>query len=192
MGEARRKRFAREADYAMGQAVPRPGTCPACGSKQIGHITPGPDQPKEIRNVEHGVCADCRAIWEAFPPLYVEDGVCAEPCDNCAFRPGSPEQGDPEKWKALIATLKPDQSYGHFTGRFYCHKHVPIDMTKGPGNFLFPQRPLDAGDLTLPEPTMVPDTSKMRTCSGFLRMFWAQNAKRESKGTTDEPDPRPQ
>jgi prophage regulatory protein len=64
MGEARRKAEA----YAAGEPRPRPNRCPACLS--------------------------CSAIWEALPSLYVEDPVCAEPCDNCAFRPGSPEQRD--------------------------------------------------------------------------------------------------
>jgi hypothetical protein len=30
-----------------------------------------------------------------------------EPYDNCAFRPGSPEQADTAKWKELIAKLRP-------------------------------------------------------------------------------------
>lgn len=131
-------------------------------------------------------CLTCAAVWEAFPEVYVRDPVCAEPCDNCAFRPGSPEQQDPEKWKGLIASLKPDSSYGYFTGRFYCHKGVPIDMTKGPGNFLFPQQPLtmDGEPVLLADgtPATTEDTSKMRTCTGFLRLFWAQSRKAYHSG----------
>jgi hypothetical protein len=41
------------------------------------------------------------------------------PCDNCAFRPGSPEQADTAKWKELIAKLRAG-------GTFHCHKGVPI------------------------------------------------------------------
>ena len=52
---------------------------------------------------EWQTCRDCRAVWEAFPPVYARDPVCAEPCDNCAFRPGSPEQADPERWKRVEA-----------------------------------------------------------------------------------------
>lgn len=120
------------------------------------------------------LCRACSAVWEAFPAAgYVEDPVCAEPCDNCAFRPGSPEQQDKEGWKTLTANLRPggDPMGDH---RFYCHKHVAIDLTKGPGNFIFPTYDgLTVAGTTTP----IPDTSKMRTCSGYLRMLWALNAK---------------
>jgi hypothetical protein len=171
MGEAKRKREAATDAYAFGQAVPRPSICPACGGKRIAFST--------INDCEYGVCPDCEAVWEAFPPLYVEDVVCAEPCDNCAFRPGSPEQADPEKWKALIASLKPDQSYGHFTGQFFCHKNVPIDIKRGRGNFLFPRRKLVLDGIA--EPVDDFDVTKMRRCVGWLRMVWAQNAKGGTK-----------
>ena len=119
-------------------------------------------------------CYNCKAAWEPFPlEGYIEDEVCAEPCDNCAFRPGSPEQEDKAEWKALIDTLRPDGD-GWFQGRFYCHKEVPIDLSKGPSNFLYPQKPG-------PDGALVWDTSKMRTCSGFLRMFWALQAKQEAE-----------
>ena len=51
-------------------------------------------------------CLDCRAVWEPFPPTYARDPVCAEPCDNCAFRFGSPEQKDTEGWNYLIEILR--------------------------------------------------------------------------------------
>jgi hypothetical protein len=180
MGEARRKL---DAD-ACGIPRPRDHRCPGCGSKRIM------DMPTaELRAIAAGIscdwqaCRDCRAVWEPFPPDYARDPVCADPCDNCAFRPGSPEQGDPERWKALIASLKPDTDYQGFGGRFYCHKGVPIDMTKGPGNFLFPQKPvvMDGNPLCNPDGTIVTaeDVGRMRICSGFLRMVWARNRKAE-------------
>jgi hypothetical protein len=193
MGEAQRKREIRADAFACGRPVPRPIHCPACGSKRIAYVPKGSipsivalaaATDKDL-DVEYGACGKCRALWEAFPPLYIEDPVCAEPCDNCAFRPGSPEQQDPEKWKALIASLKPEQSLGHFTGKFFCHKGVPIDQATGPGNFLFPQKPvlMDGEPVHNPDGTVatIEDTLKMRTCSGFLRMFWTQAAKLETK-----------
>jgi hypothetical protein len=178
MGEARAKL---EAD-ACGIPRPRDNWCPSCRSKRIH------DMPKDFFPAEFGVdcdwqgCLDCRAVWEPFPASYARDPVCAEPCDNCAFRPGSPEQRDSAKWKALIETLKPDQSYGYFTGRFFCHKNVPIDLTKGPGNFLFPQKPLlmdgepvrkEDGSIATTE-----DPAKMRTCTGFFAHVLAASGER--------------
>jgi hypothetical protein len=189
MGEAKRRRDARLEAMAMGRPVPRPERCPACGSKCIGYVARGtvPEFVKGGRStdVEYAVCGACSAAWEPFPALYVEDPVCAEPCDNCAFRPGSPEQADPERWKALLETLKP-QGDALSQGRFYCHKHIPIDVKAGPGNFLFPQRPLTMDSEIVRksdgEPVMVLDQSRMRTCSGYLRMLWAQLAKQEAAG----------
>ena len=133
-------------------------------------------------------CLDRRAVWEAFPPVYVRDPVCAEPCDNCAFRPGSHEQQDPERWKALIESLKPGDE-GWFTGRFYCHKGVPIDMSKGPGNFLFPTVPvmMDGEPVANPDGSvvMMPDQRKMRVCTGYLKMFWAR-AEKQRAGRGEE------
>lgn len=181
MGEARRKI---DAD-ARGLPRPRDDRCPACRSRRIVMMARSEFPSHFEIDCDLQACLDCRACWEAFPASCVRDPVCAEPCDNCAFRPGSPEQTDPEKWKALIESLKPDQSYGHFTGRFFCHKGVPIDMTKGPGNFLFPQKPLlmDGEPVRKADGSIVTteDPAKMRTCSGFLRMVWARAAKAERK-----------
>jgi hypothetical protein len=180
MGEARRRKMARINASAEGSPVPRIDECPACRSRKIGY---GMFEDQHFDRVEYGVCTDCEAVWEAFPAMMVEDPVCAEPCDNCAFRPGSPEQEDKEGWKALIASLDPRPSdYGMTSGgRFYCHKGVPIDMVKGPGNFLFPKRQL-APDIAPGATTQ--DTSRMRVCSGFLRMFWAKAAKAEKEAAS--------
>ncbi len=175
MGEARRKI---DAD-ACGIARPREHHCPACRSRKIADL-PVTQLASTISGLDCDWmgCLDCKAVWEPFPANYVRDPVCAEPCDNCAFRAGSPEQADPERWKALIESLKPDAGYSYFTGRFFCHKGVPIDMAKGPGNFLFPQKPvlMDGEPMRNPDGSIVTteDIAKMRTCSGFLRMFWAR------------------
>lgn len=181
MGEARRNL---EAD-AAGVPRPRDNRCPACGSKKI-HDMPAtifPECLREMIDQDWQGCIDCRAVWEPFPRIYARDPVCAEPCDNCAFQPGSPEQKDPARWRELLASLKPtadgDGWFGN--GQFYCHKGVPIDLSKGPGNFLFPQRPLSIDDEVVLNsdgtPVLTFDLQKMRTCSGFLRMVWAHRAK---------------
>jgi hypothetical protein len=185
MGEAKRRRDARLEAYATGQIFKPTPECPACRSRQVKQLPKSEMPPFIVQQFgcDLEACLDCRALWEAFPEQgYVEDPVCAEPCDNCAFRPGSPEQADTEGWKALIESLKP-QPEGWFAGRFYCHKGVPIDMTKGPGNFLFPTKDITAdvervaGEPVGDKPHTIPDAAKMRTCSGFLRMFWARSKK---------------
>jgi hypothetical protein len=176
MGEARRKA---EADWA-GEARPRDTWCPGCGSKRL-HVMAQADLARFGVDCDWHGCLDCGAVWEAFPQSYARDPVASPPCDNCAFRPGSHEQADPEHWRNLLVTLKLNaDDFGG--GRFFCHKGVPIDMTKGPGNFRFPRKPvlMDGKPLLNPDGSTVTteDTDQMRTCSGFLRMLWAQRRKR--------------
>jgi hypothetical protein len=180
MGEAKRKL---EADCA-GVPRPRDECCPACGSKRIADLPEDGLRRFDV-TVPWQVCLACSVVWEPFPPVYVRDPVCAEPCDNCAFRPGSPEQRDPERWRELMSTLRGNEA---METRFFCHKGVPIDLTKGPGNFNFPRRPvtIDGEVVKKPDGSALTtwDTNAMRTCSGYLRMFWARQAKQE-KGTAD-------
>lgn len=191
MGEARRKL---EAD-ASGVPRPRDNRCPSCGSHRVQYVPPGDRLARltaQVQNapdaVELAVCRSCSALWEPHPPVYVRDPVCAEPCDNCAFRPGSPEQQDSERWRELLRSLKPESPDDWHHGRFYCHKDVPIDTSQGPGNFLFPQRPVldDDGQPVRDaegKVATIPDQSKMRVCSGFLRMVWAHH--RKTKGRAE-------
>ena len=186
MGEAKRRHEARLDAYAEGRPWHVVAACPSCQCEDITIISKQaiPESIAEHFSSDIAFCRKCGALWEPLPAVHVEDPVGAEPCDNCAFRPGSPEQDDPVKWRALLDSLKPDP-HGGFGGRFYCHKNVPIDMTKGPGNFLFPTRPvmMDGEPLRQRDGTVVTtmDTSKMRVCSGFLRMVWARKRKQEGK-----------
>lgn len=187
MGEAKRRREARAEAFGWGRPIPAPTRCPACQSSRL-HRIPIAEQGAILRkyfSCDLETCLDCKAIWEPFPAAgYVEDPVCAAPCDNCAFRPGSPEQQDREGWKALLAKLRPDGAENWYgDARFYCHKGIPIDMAKGPGNFLFPTKPVTMDGKPMHQadgsPVTMPDAARMRTCTGFLRMLWAQRVKRE-------------
>jgi hypothetical protein len=188
MGEAKRRRDARQDAFATGALYAPVPECPACKSRDVKRIplTEMPTALAETARCDIECCQTCRAIWEPLPVAgYIEDPVCAEPCDNCAFRPGAPEQRDSDKWREMIASLKPD-SDSWFTGRFYCHKGVPIDQGKGFGNFLFPKKPVTVNGEVLLDPAtgnsvMTEDISRMRVCSGFLRMFWAQAKKIDRK-----------
>lgn len=164
---------------AAGIPRPRDPRCPACNSGRtmampLEKFSPA-FQAIGVTSDWHG-CLDCRAVWEPFPPLYARDPVCAEPCDNCAFRPGSPEQRDKERWRRLMDTLKSNEDGAR--GRFYCHKGVPIDMARGPGNFLFPRKLVEMDGQVVEDKdgaVTMEDTDIMRVCSGYLRMVWAIN-----------------
>lgn len=96
------------------------------------------------------VCFECHTIWEAYSEGWCEDVVGAEPCDNCAFRPGVPEHQDKEAWAKLIADLKGGRE-------FKCHKGCPI-VTKGKEIIGFDEKWIEA---------------RGRNCAGFMRMVWS-------------------
>ena len=93
-------------------------------------------------------CPNCKTLWEPFDPDEIwdrDDPVCSfrQPCNNCAFRPGSDEQADREKWITLIDSLR--QGAG-----FYCHKGVPIEPGAEYG-FAYPK-----------------ERKNLRLCRGYL------------------------
>lgn len=131
--------------------------CPACGSARTVRIPAGFLESE----CQHSACRGCGAFWESLPAgePYERDGEqipFKEPCDNCAFRAGSPESQNRDKWRELLQRLKAG-------GRFYCHKAVPIDPD---GGFDFPTK-ADAKAI------LVPDEDRMRMCRGFLNA-WAK------------------
>lgn len=125
--------------------------CPKCASRKWGDV----EQP--VTSFYAGVirvCGNCGTAWEPFDPadMIDPDERCAsfrEPCGNCAFRPGSPEQANTVEWKKTIASLKAG-------GRFYCHKGVPITPNDGHG-FAYPDHSKTRRNL--------------RLCRGYLNML---------------------
>jgi hypothetical protein len=97
-----------------------------------------------------------------------------EPCDNCAFRPGSPESKDRDGWKALMESLKSG-------GKFFCHKGVPIKQGKDSSfkSFEYPMRPLKTESCG---PIEVHDQDSMRMCRGYLNAWivWTRRKYAES------------
>jgi hypothetical protein len=140
--------------------------CPKCGSRKWGDA----DQAiTAFYNRTLRVCGNCATAWEPFDEAdLLDEGVqnssFKEPCNNCAFRLGSNEQQDREKWRKLIATLSVGDS-GWPMGEFYCHKGVPIDLHH--------EHPSDSG-FAYPYKDGQPDRKKLRPCRGFLRMTAAQ------------------
>lgn len=138
--------------------------CPKCGSTAVAH-----DPKMQVEGYGPGLasCRNCKAIWEPFDPAEVwdkDDPVCSfkEPCNNCAFRPGSNEMQDVEEWKKLIASLKAGAS-------FYCHKGVPIEPGAEHG-FAYPTK--DDG---------TPNTRRLRVCRGYLNAIVRLRIKRATE-----------
>lgn len=128
--------------------------CPKCGSRRHGTVAQD-ITPFYSRVLT--VCTNCACAWEAFEPAQLLDdddrySSFKDPCDNCAFRPGSNEQQDPERWKHLMEDIK------YNGGRFYCHKGVPVTPSEGAG-FAYPMK------------DGKPDVRRLRICRGYLKML---------------------
>ena len=124
--------------------------CPKCGSRAVAY---DPTMTAAGYGPGLAVCNNpaCHTMWEPFDPAQIwdkDDPLCSfrAPCNNCAFRPGSPEQEDTAKWRELIAQFKAGAT-------FYCHKGVPITPTAEHG-FAYP----DEGK----------NPRKLRLCRGWL------------------------
>lgn len=149
MGESSRRRRA----LAVGEPWPEDfHVCPTCGSRDTKAV----DSPAmALTRVPTliGVCRACQAFWEAYPADWKHDAVEAEPCDNCAFRKGSPESEDREGWRALLADLRKGRE-------FRCHKGAPMLIDQAATTVEF-----DSAWIR----------TKGRSCAGFLRAMqqWA-------------------
>ncbi len=122
--------------------------CPRCASRRWATIV----APSDFYGDELRACAYCKTLWE---PIDIEQlldpeneplGAFKDPCDNCAFRKGSPEQRDPERFE----TIRPKDWNGPF---FFCHKGVPI-APELPDGFAYPGGGKDG--------------RKLRLCRGYL------------------------
>ena len=152
--------------------------CPKCSSRKVAN-----DPTLQHKGYGPGlaVCINCKTLWEPFDPAQVWDKSephCSfkEPCNNCAFRPGSTEQSDPEKWKLLLDQLK-------CGAQFYCHKGVPIEPEAEHG-FAYPTRVLVVDIEGVPRTEKhVVDPKKLRLCRGYLNACMALHRAfvRESK-----------
>ena len=147
---------------------------PRCGSRRF--ITPaseGLPPPNNFYSVDVRVCINCRTIWEPFDPAELLDakreplGAFSHPCNNCAFRKGSPEQRDAEGFAKLRAQL------GWRGASFYCHKGVPVEPGSKHG-FAYPE---DAAG--------VPIVRKLRLCRGYLNQLGSFPMDKAALDTSD-------
>ncbi len=126
--------------------------CPKCASRRWGDVD---QQVTDFYARGLRVCANCGTAWEPFEPGDLLDvdmpktSSFTEPCNNCAFRKGSPEQRDPEKFAELRAKLAA-------AGSFYCHKGVPVS-------------PESENGFDYPEDGKNP--RKLRLCRGYLNQL---------------------
>lgn len=134
--------------------------CPRCGSRKwLDAETGGIPTPPDFYSRDVRACVNCSTIWEPFDPAELLDpkreplGAFNHPCNNCAFRKGSPEQRDPEGFAKLRAQL------GWGGAQFYCHKGVPVEPASDHG-FAYPH---DANGKAI--------TRKLRLCRGYLNQL---------------------
>lgn len=149
--------------------------CPKCGSRKVIFA---PDLACKGYGPGLASCANCKALWEPFDPndqFTLDEPLASfkEPCNNCAFRPGSHEQANVEKWKETMASLKAG-------GSFYCHKGVPIEAGAEHG-FAYPEKIDPAATKMAGQAIKVSDRGKMRICRGYLNMISRQWAREEMK-----------
>lgn len=145
---------------------PFPGTatcCPKCFSNKVATAD---NQVTRFYSRTIAVCGACGAAWEPVPEDLIWDrsdpaSSLRDPCDNCAFRPGSHEQSDKDEWKTMIANLREG-------AQFYCHKGVPITPSSEHG-FAYPKKNVTVELDGVPSKTIdVPDTKHLRLCRGYL------------------------
>ena len=111
----------------------------------------------DIDQCMHAYCRQCTCLWEPFDVADLsipQDrfSTFKAPCDNCAFRPGSPERLDPQKWDDLMIKIHVGEAV------FHCHKGVPLADADDPGN---------SHDHFTNEDGQI-DMSKLRVCAGYL------------------------
>lgn len=142
--------------------------CPACGSASTLCVL----------GTDLDLCLECQKCWERIPKgevFSVDDEMLSfkRMCDNCAFRKGSEERKDHERWADLQQTLA-------MGGEFYCHKGVPLkasieEIAAGAPDsrmgFDFPVvvRRADIEGKCFPYLTY--DREHMRMCRGWLSAF---------------------
>lgn len=130
--------------------------CPKCGSRKVGF---DPDLSHAGYGPGIAACQNCKSVWEPFAPEAIwdkDDPYCSfkQPCNNCAFRKGSPEQSDPAEWAKIMENVE------HFGG-FFCHKGVPIEPDAEHG-FAYPHKDGE------------PDRRRLRYCRGFLNASFSR------------------
>lgn len=90
------------------------GRCGGCGSRDMTTF--------KLCDSERllGRCGNCGRLQD----VETRDWPESTPCDDCAFRKGSPERADPYRWAEIMEIVERDQP-------FHCHKGLPFDPKTG-------------------------------------------------------------
>lgn len=100
----------------------------------------------------YGVCKDCQRLQE----VEFRADPSVQLCDNCAFRPDSPERAEPWTWlqfyKLHIGNSVP----------FHCHKGLPMKLLRN-------------GTVKVVENTSTVRESRKKPCAGWLAHRRAQD-----------------
>lgn len=95
-------------------------TCPACKSEYWQELL--------LEGSPVAVCSDCATAF--IPETRAEP--FAQLCDDCAFRPGSPERADPSRWAQIVeTTIVGDKP-------FYCHKGLTCRLDGTTLHYIIP------------------------------------------------------
>ncbi|MEL6886884.1 MAG: hypothetical protein AAFP87_20420 [Pseudomonadota bacterium] len=86
-------------------------TCGGCGSVRLEFTCSG----------AYAVCLDCLRLQE--PEHRADPHV--QMCNNCAFRPGSPERAEPFSW------MRFQERHIEDGVPFYCHKGLKVELQPG-------------------------------------------------------------
>lgn len=119
--------------------------CPKCASRRWSDVE---QEVTDFYAAKLRVCGNCPTAWEPFDQADLLDdddrySSFKKPCNNCAFRKGSPEQRDKEGWESKMIELS-------FGASFHCHKGVPVTPNTNHG-FDYPT-----------------DRRQLRLCRGYL------------------------
>lgn len=133
-------------------------TCPKCCSERVEILT------LKIDGVLLEGCKECGAFWEA----ELRECPAAKACDNCAWRPGSPERSDPDRWAFLMSEFERGAP-------FHCHKRVPAVLDQHGYVFAFEIVEQDGRQVVRNAPV----------CSGWLAWKLTQIYRPQSGGQFD-------
>lgn len=97
-------------------------TCPNCGSTNT--VLP------KIPRPEAAACLGCATLFVPETRARPE----AQLCNDCAFRPGSPERADPYKWAEIVETTIVDAVHP-----FFCHKGLTCSLDGNTLKYQIPQ-----------------------------------------------------
>lgn len=98
-------------------------SCPACGSRNVIYAE---------GTTEACACADCKQLYV---PEHRADPA-KQMCNDCAWRPGSPERQDEYKWAMIVEATIVQQEHP-----FYCHKGLAceVDLKGSAVSYLRPE-----------------------------------------------------